>query len=43
VNLLQNTRTAESLLKGGYEAARRDWMPALQAFKAVRKVHLLYR
>ena len=43
VNLLQNTATAEALLKGGYEAARRDWTPALQAFRAVRKVHLLYR
>lgn len=43
VNLLQNTRTAEALLQGGYQAARRDWMPALQAFRAVRKAHLLYR
>lgn len=43
VNLLHNTATADALLKGGYDAARRDWTPALQAFRAVRQGHLLYR
>lgn len=41
-NLLANSAALETLMDSGYEAALKEWTPALNAFKAKRKKCLLY-
>jgi len=41
-NLLANSAALKTLMESGYEAALKEWNPALSAFKAKRRKCLLY-